>query len=159
MGDWLRGRALPSHGRGHWFETSIAHHRRRRGGRDSRPPLFMSRPCSSCWWGGLDSGHGSPASPYPFPGPGRRGSVRVCMRFPAWWFQPRAVPCPPVRAYASARGSHTTLHATRARPRAGLVSSVPIPRIRASSCRFRRFRTKKSEKIQLKRDSIVLFVP
>ena len=25
-GDWLRGRALPSHGRGRWFETSIAHH-------------------------------------------------------------------------------------------------------------------------------------
>ncbi len=24
-GDWLSGRALPSHGRGHWFESSIAH--------------------------------------------------------------------------------------------------------------------------------------
>jgi hypothetical protein len=24
-GDWLSGRALPSHGRGHWFEPSIAH--------------------------------------------------------------------------------------------------------------------------------------
>jgi hypothetical protein len=26
-GDWLSGRALPSHGRGHWFESSIAHQR------------------------------------------------------------------------------------------------------------------------------------
>ena len=26
-GDWLRGRALPSHGRGRWFESSIAHQR------------------------------------------------------------------------------------------------------------------------------------
>ena len=25
-GDWLRGRALPSHGRGRWFKSSIAHH-------------------------------------------------------------------------------------------------------------------------------------
>lgn len=24
-GDWLRGRALPSHGRGRWFKSSIAH--------------------------------------------------------------------------------------------------------------------------------------
>ena len=24
-GDWLSGRALPSHGRGHWFDPSIAH--------------------------------------------------------------------------------------------------------------------------------------
>jgi len=26
MGDWLSGRALASHARGHWFEPSIAHH-------------------------------------------------------------------------------------------------------------------------------------
>ena len=26
-GDWLRGRAHPSHGWGRWFESSIAHHR------------------------------------------------------------------------------------------------------------------------------------
>jgi hypothetical protein len=26
MGGWLRGRALPSHGRGHWFKSSTAHH-------------------------------------------------------------------------------------------------------------------------------------
>ncbi len=25
-GDWRRGSALPSHGRGHWFDPSIAHH-------------------------------------------------------------------------------------------------------------------------------------
>jgi hypothetical protein len=25
MGDWLSGRALPSHGRGHVFESRIAH--------------------------------------------------------------------------------------------------------------------------------------
>lgn len=24
-GDWRRGSALPSHGRGHWFDPSIAH--------------------------------------------------------------------------------------------------------------------------------------
>ena len=27
MGDWLRGRAYPSHGWGHKFESCIAHHR------------------------------------------------------------------------------------------------------------------------------------
>jgi hypothetical protein len=26
MGDWLSGRALPSHGRGHRFDPCIAHH-------------------------------------------------------------------------------------------------------------------------------------
>lgn len=26
MGDWLRGRALARHARGHWFKSSIAHH-------------------------------------------------------------------------------------------------------------------------------------
>ena len=32
-GDWLSGRALPSHGRGHWFKSSIAHlEGSRRGG-------------------------------------------------------------------------------------------------------------------------------
>lgn len=42
MGDWLRGRALPSHGRGHWFETSIAHHpaNARRPGNSPGPPFL-----------------------------------------------------------------------------------------------------------------------
>ena len=37
-GDWLSGRALPSHGRGHWFEPSIAHELARAAGRRRAPP-------------------------------------------------------------------------------------------------------------------------
>ena len=33
MGDWLRGRALPSHGRGRGFKSLIAHHE------TNRPPI------------------------------------------------------------------------------------------------------------------------
>ncbi len=32
-GDWRRGSALPSHGRGHWFDPSIAHQRETRSHR------------------------------------------------------------------------------------------------------------------------------
>ena len=31
LGDWRSGSALPSHGRGHWFDPSIAHHTSRIG--------------------------------------------------------------------------------------------------------------------------------
>ena len=31
-GDWRRGSALPSHGRGHWFDPSIAHGNLKRSG-------------------------------------------------------------------------------------------------------------------------------
>ena len=34
-GDWRSGSALPRHGRGHWFDPSIAHHQTRR-----RPGFF-----------------------------------------------------------------------------------------------------------------------
>ena len=39
-GDWLRGRAYPSHGWGHKFESCIAHHRNLRSGHTSWPFSF-----------------------------------------------------------------------------------------------------------------------
>ena len=39
-GDWLRGRAYPSHGWGHKFESCIAHHRNLRLGHTSWPFSF-----------------------------------------------------------------------------------------------------------------------
>ena len=44
-GDWRRGSALPSHGRGHWFDPSIAHQVSRVT--VIRPLLFRT-PLSSC---------------------------------------------------------------------------------------------------------------
>ena len=41
VGDWLSGRALPSHGRGHWFESSIAHHILRELGISAGLYLFL----------------------------------------------------------------------------------------------------------------------
>ena len=38
-GDWRRGSALPSHGRGHWFDPSIAHHQA-----GSSDPAFLYSP-------------------------------------------------------------------------------------------------------------------
>ncbi len=45
-GDWLSGRALPSHGRGHWFEPSIAHEEAHEpAGCSSTPRALTDR-----WW-------------------------------------------------------------------------------------------------------------
>jgi hypothetical protein len=43
-GDWLSGRALRSHRRGHWFEPSIAHRTRRARSAAGRLPGPSSRP-------------------------------------------------------------------------------------------------------------------
>ena len=46
-GDWRRGSALPSHGRGHWFDPSIAHHI----SRTVRFGFFVFPPCCVMLWG------------------------------------------------------------------------------------------------------------
>ena len=54
-GDWRSGSALPSHGRGHWFEPSIAHdlfqqavgaevHTKRDQGKPARQPYCCEAP-------------------------------------------------------------------------------------------------------------------
>ena len=45
-GDWRRGSALPSHGRGHWFDPSIAHHI----SRTVRFGFFVFPPCCVMLW-------------------------------------------------------------------------------------------------------------
>ena len=41
MGVWLRGRALPSHGRGHKFKSCNAHHDMNGAGEQSSALLFI----------------------------------------------------------------------------------------------------------------------
>ena len=41
MGVWLRGRALPSHGRGRWFKSSNAHHDLHEGSEHRLEPFFV----------------------------------------------------------------------------------------------------------------------
>ena len=46
MGDWLRGRAYPSHGWGHKFESCIAHHRKDEAAGNSGLFSNMRKPLS-----------------------------------------------------------------------------------------------------------------